>query len=1039
MFKPFKLFDRSGSAKSGSSLGAIGVNSKLGPSAKQYKSLIFNSSSSQFLSRTPLAAGNRKTFTWSGWVKRSKVATGTFYQLFGGGPASGANDGLFFDTGSGGIYYTHTATSPEWIVTSAVYRDPSAWYHIVLSVDTTQSIAVNRIKIYVNGVLNTDFSYQNLVALNADSAYINSTNPHRIGAHTNNSSYNFDGYLSEIYFIDGQALGPENFGYTDSIGIWQPKRYSGSYGQNGFYLPLNDSSFSELIKDKSGNGNNWALNGYSSSIISDVVVNDSPVNNFCTFDALNKGTGITLANGNLSITNVSPVNHNTVLTTIPISANMKSYMEFVVTTDGVGGWGVYTANPTVSNPQAESNSYTQQANKWWAYDNGTNFALNVEASAINYSPRIVVGDVLQMAIDYNTNRVFLGINNAWINSTNGTNGNPSTGANPTFTISNPNNFPIFPHFHSHSMFVVANFGQRPFRYTPPSGYTGISAANISVPTITNGRTAMDAISYIGGNSVYANDSFSGYLKLAMPLNANETIYDISTQLSNNISTVKVPTNSGTTFPTTSPANTKFYTGSAYFDANGTDRITIPNSNDFKFGAGDFTIECYARFESFPGTTRAIIKCADNNSWNNGWVCGFGNYSNRITFRGGGVYYEGTTTLSTGVWYHLAWTRQNGVVRQFVNGTLDKTDTVTASLDPTVELSIGNDISSNWPINGWIQDVRVYKGVAKYTSNFTPPTAMVTTENSGTTKTVTGLNFSPDLVWIKGRITAGYEHEIFDTTRGVYKYLLSNSTAAETTNTGTLTSFDSNGFQLGGGAYNNAIGQGYIAWAWDRSASKGFDIVNYVGNNAVRTISHNLGAIPRMIIFKQYNPTPSGGEGNWNVYHASLAANQVLYLDLTSAAVTNNTFTNNTRPTSSVFTVGNDNNNNKSSTDIIAYLWSEIEGYSKFGSYAGNGSADGPFVYCGFKPRYILIKNITISTAGQSDWFIVDTIRSPFNVSTIGLLANLTNAEYVGTNENIDILSNGFKHRGVSNYTNNSATNFIFAAFAEHPFKYARAR
>jgi len=201
------------------------------------RSVRFRSSATAYLTRTPVTAGNRKTYTWSGWVKRGLLTTGTFYGLFTAGLPSGGDDGLFYDTTAGGLYFTQDVGT-NVLVTNAVFRDPAAWHHVVIAVDTTQAIASSRIKLYVNGVQVTSFSTATYPAQNSDSTYINTTNSHRIGAHTTNTFW-FDGYLSEVNFIDGQALTPSAFGQTDaSTGTWVPKRYSGSYGTNGFYLPF---------------------------------------------------------------------------------------------------------------------------------------------------------------------------------------------------------------------------------------------------------------------------------------------------------------------------------------------------------------------------------------------------------------------------------------------------------------------------------------------------------------------------------------------------------------------------------------------------------------------------------------------------------------------------------------------------------------------------------------------------------------------------------------------------------------------------------
>ena len=214
-------------------------------------------------------------------------------------------------------------------------------------------------------------------------------------------------------------------------------------------------------------------------------------------------------------------------------------------------------------------------------------------------------------------------------------------------------------------------------------------------------------------------------------------------------------------------------------------------------------------------------------------------------------------------------------------------------------------------------------------------------------------------------------------------------------------------------------------------STGFSIVSYTGNyTANTTIGHSLNAAPELIICKSRTSSDW-----WPVYHKSLGNTQAIYLNETNAAA-NSAMWSNTSPTSQVFTVGANDNTNKNNADIIAYCFTPVEGYSAFGSYTGNGSTDGPFVFCGFRPRWILVKNTSIN---GSNWRIVDTARNTYNEANLLLNPNSSNDEQTTTANEFDILSNGFKLRGTDNDTNGSAETLIYAAFAEHPFKTSRAR
>jgi hypothetical protein len=309
--------------------------------------------------------------------------------------------------------------------------------------------------------------------------------------------------------------------------------------------------------------------------------------------------------------------------------------------------------------------------------------------------------------------------------------------------------------------------------------------------------------------------------------------------------------------------------------------------------------------------------------------------------------------------------------------------------------------------------------------------VVTYTGTGSALTPTSsLGFSPDLVWIKGR-SGATDHALYDAVRGVQLDLVSNSTAAETTQTQGLTAFNSNGFNIGTLAKLNTSTATYVAWCWDESATPGFDIVTYTGNStAGRTVAHSLGVAPSMIITKSKNTNL----GNWAVYHSELGNTKALYLNQTVAAFTGSNWWNNTSPTSSVFTVGTSNDVNGAS-DYVAYLWSEVAGFSKFGSYTGNGSSDGPFLHCGFRPAFVIFK----SSSSGYDWFMFDNRRDPENVVDLALFPNSSSAESGGSTYMFDFTSNGIKIRNSQLNLNGSGNTYIFAAFAEAPFKYSLAR
>lgn len=305
--------------------------------------------------------------------------------------------------------------------------------------------------------------------------------------------------------------------------------------------------------------------------------------------------------------------------------------------------------------------------------------------------------------------------------------------------------------------------------------------------------------------------------------------------------------------------------------------------------------------------------------------------------------------------------------------------------------------------------------------------------TGAAQNITTFNFQPDLVWLKNRSQAD-SHMLIDSVRGATKRISTDLPNAEATDANGLTAFLSNGFTLGTGAngYNDSA-ENFVSWAWKEGADFGMDIVSYTGNGTARTIAHGLGAVPEMMIVKNRTTDVR----YWTAYHEKMAATPAgsyLYLNTTDAVQTSSAFWNSTAPTSSVFSVGTDSFVNASANDYIAYLFRSVPGFSKFGSYVGNLSADGPFVYCGFRPRWVLIKR----TGAGHNWSLFDAARNTYNPANLELFTNTADADTTAAARKIDILSNGFKVRQADSGINATET-LIFAAFAEAPFKYANAR
>ena len=318
----------------------------------------------------------------------------------------------------------------------------------------------------------------------------------------------------------------------------------------------------------------------------------------------------------------------------------------------------------------------------------------------------------------------------------------------------------------------------------------------------------------------------------------------------------------------------------------------------------------------------------------------------------------------------------------------------------------------------IDDPSAYFQTTLYTGNATDDTAITHGGNS---------DLQADWVWIKNRDVAR-DHILFDSVRGAGVGIKSNTVAGNASDSTQLQSFDSDGFTVGIENDANENTKKMVSWSWKESTTAGFDIVSFTGNGSTtQTVSHNLSAVPKVIIIKRLDQN-----ANWCVYHESLGgADHNLFLNTTNPTQTDTAIFNNTLPTTSVFSLGNNADANGDGAPHIAYVFAEKQGFSKFNKFMGNGNANGTFVYTGFRPAWVMFTN----TANGGHWQIYDTKIGASNVVNDHLKANSSGAEIVDdANEQIDILSNGFKCRGTSNNNNNhSGDTYVYLAFAESPF------
>ena len=439
-------------------------------------SLRFNDGSSDSLQRTPASASNRKTWTWSSWVKRSKLSADNPSLI---GVYSGSTQ-LFIAFNSSDKLFMQDFTT-IFMTTSQVFRDPSAWYHIVISFDTTQATSSDRWNVYVNGEQVTSFDTEVYPSLNYDSA-LNSTLTHYVGYNNVSSSYYFDGYLAETVFIDGQALDPTSFGeFDEDSGIWKPIDVSGlTFGTNGFYLPYENSA--ALGQDDSGNGNNFTVNNLTSIDQS----TDTCTNNFCTLNGVSKDPGITLAEGNLKYVQ-NATGTNGCVGTFGLTQG-KWYFEVkdeLVGTDTQ--IGVYDGTDGKGYPTAYLG---ENSSSWGVISINGNRIHN--GSQSSYGSGFSSNDIIMVAIDMDNGTWYAGKNGTWFNS-----GNPATGSNPAHSGINGGTGTIFPAISNNNtgnLSYLHNFGSPPFsissgnsdangygnfEYAPPSGYYALCTKNLA--------------------------------------------------------------------------------------------------------------------------------------------------------------------------------------------------------------------------------------------------------------------------------------------------------------------------------------------------------------------------------------------------------------------------------------------------------------------------------------------------------------------------------------------------------------------------------
>ena len=952
-----------------------------------------SSASPQRLTRTFGTPTNRQVWTFSTWIKTTGIAAAG-----GGGGTPGYYHCLIQGGDFAGALYSNVSLYAVWAgdtqakAGSGAMRDPGAWYNIVFAFNGSNCT------IYRNGVsLGTGGS--------AGTSSFNTARAHTlfgVASGVSGQRTGFDGYAAETHFVDGQALAATDFGEFNDDGVWVPIDVTGlTYGNNGFFLDFSDPS--NIGADRSGNGNNFTPTGFELTNTTSTLydwMEDSPTNNFSTLNPILGPNAININNANLQLVFANAGGSYAIPATIGADSG-SFYAEYTWqavasgSSCGVGIVDLDELTPTTEyGVTGVSRVFYDQRGR--IRKDGTDIATGLDTC-------LTPGDVTGVAVDCTNGSVSFYKNGTLLHTETGL----AYGTYGFFYIPNVGGS-------NNTNTVAFNTGNRPFIHTPPAGFEPLSTAELPAVAITNPSDHFQTILGPGPGTGSTTPIAIQYKTTASADSPSATYQD------------EVYGKPATDLGGADGVHPMFEWAS---------RLVLEGHDDWYIPAR-YEIEIIYRNLKPTTTANSTSYGANPNA-----VPPTSNYTASVpaqttvtAFQSGGSeaftatdYYWTATEGSVNT--NCAWMHgfDTGYQR---NSDIFKNTTRYARAIRRVAFT-GSE-----PAIGAAYEGGYFGGLidAKATPDGTATHALiVASKEGGEYGVATGIldvaqrTFPNGLWWIKDRANAN-NHQLVDSARGGNLALQSNTTAVD-------------------GAYSAPAGNS-VAWCWNapdaftsnagtiassgrRNVDAGFSIVSYTGNGVNgATWDHGLGVPPDLVIVKNRD-----GELNWAVYHSGVDATAPedywLLLDDTNARVPNTTIWGSTAPTSTTVKVGWLNETNANNNTYIAYCWAEVEGYSKFGLMTPNYNANGPFVYCGFKPAFLLFKN---AERNGTDWVLIDTARDSYNYAGKALRPSQANSEDAYA-ERLDILSNGFKIRTTDlNYNGpDTSPGIIYAAFAEHPF------